>query len=69
MRIVIISWVEPNLLTGTGYTHSQAIEGTEDDALRIAGELFKSGLQVMLKPNFKDSYILLAVDNRGFGMR
>ena len=51
MKIQIADWRRAgNLFTENGlpYTHGQEMEGTPEDALRIAGECMTKGLNVML---------------------
>jgi hypothetical protein len=51
MKIVISDWrLGGHLFTEfkLPYTQNQKIEGTEEDAVRIAGECFSKGLNVML---------------------
>jgi hypothetical protein len=67
VEIVVYSWRGPNLLEGKPYAHNQVIEGTSDDAGRIAAELFRTGLNVMIHRH-ADSYIV-AVDNYRFQQR
>ena len=67
MQITIYDWAQGALLRGTKYTYNQKIEGTEDDALRIASELFKLGRNVMLCRD--TSGITVCVDNKRFQQR
>lgn len=68
MQIVVYSFRGANLLEGKPYAHNQVLEGTEADAGRIGGELFASGLNVMLQHR-GDGSIMVAVDNFHFQQR
>jgi hypothetical protein len=67
MKIIISDWAQGPFLRGTKYTHGQEIEGTDDDAITIASELFKLGRNVMLYHN--DSNIAICVDHKHFQQR
>ena len=67
-KIQIISWFSPSLLDNTNYKHGDLIDGNEDKALEIAGELFKSGLNVIIKRLGINGYCI-AVSNVNFCQR
>ena len=84
MTIQIISWSNPKLLEGTGYTHGQEIKGTDSDALGIAMQLFMNGLNIRVTRNSPKCFCLresgteecgcpkiirIAVDDQGFTQR
>lgn len=48
MKITLFDYALGQLLEGSGYTHKQEIEGTPEDAVRIAGEIFLKGPNVMI---------------------
>ena len=70
MKIRICSWAGARLLEPTAYRHEQPFEGTLEDVLRVAGELYAAGLNVMLRRHSRgDVDAILWVDDRGFGQR
>jgi hypothetical protein len=81
VKIVIYDYALGNLLESTGYTHNQVIEGTPEDAVRIAGEIFLKGPNVMIthrqernegtrkNPVMTPASILIMTDNQRFQQR
>lgn len=70
MKILICSWAGASLLEPTAYRHEQPFEGTLEDVLRVAGELYAVGLNVMLRHRTGgDVDAILWVDDRGFTQR
>lgn len=70
MFIHVCDWSRNRLLEKTPYRDSRdvgPIEGTLDDALKIAGDLLTTGLDVMLrKPHHDGENVDIWVDDRGF---
>lgn len=48
MKIRIAAW-RSEILEGTGYSSGQTLTGTEATAIRIAGEIFRAGSDVLLR--------------------
>lgn len=70
MRVLICDWTRGRLLEPTAYRHEQTFEGTLKDVLRVTGELYAAGLNVMLKRHSRgDVDAILWVDDRGFTQR
>lgn len=70
MKVLICDYSRGRLLEPTAYRHGQTIEGSLDDVLRVMGELFAAGLNVMLTHRKgREHDALLSVDDRGFGQR
>lgn len=69
MKITIADWSRGKLLEKTPY-REQVTDGDEADVLRIAGDLFKRGLNVMLlrAPRPEDG-IFVWVDDHRFNQR
>ncbi len=81
MRIAVHDWSGGRLLEGTEYRTGQVLEGTEDDVLRVAGELFRAGRNVMIlrrpernegtrrTPRIVPPSVVIAVDDQSFQQR
>lgn len=84
MKITIYDWIPGSGLTSghvPGLTTNAPFEGTDQDAVRIAGDLFSSGVNVMLKrnkpfnkgtrknPDWTEESITIFVDDQRFGQR
>jgi hypothetical protein len=81
MKVVVFDWAQGKLLEGTGYSHNQEIEGTKEEAARIASEIFLKGPNVMMlhrggqnrgtrkKPDIEPNWILIQTDDQNFKMR
>lgn len=48
MKIRIAAW-QSEVLEGTGYVNGQMLTGTEATAVRVAGEIFRAGRDVLLR--------------------
>lgn len=48
MKIRIAAW-RSEILEGTGYADGETLTGTEATAVRIAGEIFRAGPDVLLR--------------------
>lgn len=85
MQIVIFDWSRGLHLAGTPYegdgNGNFVVDGSEEDAFRIAGDLFKLGFNVMVlhrggknigtrkNPNIPPISILIQVDDQRFQQR
>lgn len=81
MRISVHDWSGGRLLEGTPYASGQVLEGTDEDAARIAVELFRAGRNVMIlrrperdegargSPRMVPPSVVIAVDDRRFQQR
>lgn len=70
VKILICSFAGARLLEPTAYRHDQPFEGTVEDVMRVAGELYAAGLNVMLKRHSREDIdAILWVDDRGFSQR
>ena len=70
MTITIYDWCGCSGLIGTGweFMHNKPFDGTLDDAMAIARQLFENHkLNVMLL--HRPEGIILAIDTRSFGQR
>lgn len=81
LLINIYDWSLGNLLHDTPYVHDQVIGGTETQAIRIAGEIFSNGANVMMihrggnnvgtrkNPKIAPKGILIQADSQRFQQR
>lgn len=68
VKILIVDWAF-EALKDTPYQHGQELEGTADDAFRIARELFDAGRNAMVLHSQDPNLIRLCVDTKAFGQR
>lgn len=62
--VQVVDWSRGKLLSGTPYVGEPVLHGTVEEAFRIAEDLFRRGLQVMLLRT--DTGIRVLVDDNGF---
>jgi hypothetical protein len=68
IKVQIFEWVEVGKLKGTKYHHTQELEMASYEAiLKIAGEIFAHGLNVMILRT--DKGVTIGVDNKRFQQR
>lgn len=64
MDVQVVDWSRGKLLSGTPYVGEPVFQGTVEEAFRIAEDLFRRGLQVMLQRT--NTGIRVLVDDNGF---